>query len=95
MSSVLDAAEAYGRILLELRIGRLEAVITLDDKGGYKNIPSNLPLGGELALPLSPEGSELDAVANRWRNDAGRAAGYFTLLPQARHSPADPTRKAP
>lgn len=79
--SVLDAAEAYGRVILELRIGRLEQVITVDDEGGFKTIPSNLPLGGELTLPLSPDGIEIEQLANRWRADAGRAAGYMTLLP--------------
>jgi hypothetical protein len=78
--SLLEEAEAYGRVILELRIGRLERVIQLDDDGGFKNIPPNLPLGADLSLPLSEDARQLDDVANRWRAAAGRAAGYMTLL---------------
>ena len=79
--SVLDDAEAYGRAILELRIGRLEPVITLEEDGLFKAIPPDLPLGAEVTLPLSTDEHEIGDIANRWRADAGRAAGYMTLLP--------------
>jgi hypothetical protein len=77
--SVLEAAEAYGRVLLETRIGHLARVIELDDVGGTKALPPNLPLGAELTLPRSSELDEIEAIADQWRSDAGRAAGYMTL----------------
>lgn len=80
-TSVLETAEAYGRVLLELRVGHLEQVITVDDEGGPRHIPGNLPLGGEISLPLTLDRAELRTIAERWKLDAGRAAGYFTLLP--------------
>jgi hypothetical protein len=81
VTSLLMAAEAFGRVLLELRIGSLEQVVTLDDTGGFKQIPPDLPLGAELTLPIDPDGDQLAAAADQWRSDAGRAAGYVTLRP--------------
>jgi schlafen family protein len=77
--SLLAGAEAYGRALLELRTGDLQDVLTLDDEGGSKAVPAGFPTGAEISLPLAPDGQELDAVADQWRADVGRAAGYLTL----------------
>jgi hypothetical protein len=78
--SMLEAAEALGRTLLELRFSRLEPAIGLDN-GERSNIPSNTVVGGELALPQERDGSDITALAERWRAEVGRAAGYPTLLP--------------
>jgi hypothetical protein len=80
VAQMLEEGELYGRSLLELRIGDLAPVVQLDDEGGLKPLPGNLPIGGEINLPL--EGTaELDALADLWRAEIGRAAGYFTLRP--------------
>jgi hypothetical protein len=76
---VLNTGELYGRVLLELRVGALDEVIQLDDAGGQKAVPRRLPVGGELALPLSSGSAELDGLLDQWRSDVGRAAGYLTL----------------
>lgn len=77
--SVLESAEAYGRVLLELRFGWLDGVVEIDDAAGPRRIPSDLPIGGELMLPAAEE--EVAALAHRWHADVGRAAGFDTLLP--------------
>jgi len=78
--TVLEEAEMYGRVLLELGVGRLEDVLILDDEGGRKQL-GPVPVGGELTLPVAPDRSEVRALADRWRSDVGRAAGYLTLRP--------------
>jgi hypothetical protein len=79
--SMLESAEALGRTLLELRFGRLEPAIAIDDAGARRDVPTNLPIGGELSLPIDSDYAEVMALAERWRADVGRAAGYATLLP--------------
>lgn len=79
--TVLEQAELFGRVLLELRVGRLEHVIDLDDDGGVKTIPSGFQAVGELSLPLDQARAELRGLAEQWRTDVGRAAGYLTLRP--------------
>jgi hypothetical protein len=41
--------------------------------------PQDLPLGGEVSLPLAADVSEVDALADQWRDDLGRATGLETL----------------
>lgn len=77
--SVLNSAEAYGRVLFELRFGWLDGVVAVKDADGHRSIPSDLPIGGELALPATND--EVTTLAHRWRSDIGRAAGFDTLLP--------------
>lgn len=36
-------------------------------------------LGGEVSLPLPDDAPEIDALADRWRDDVGRAMGLETL----------------
>jgi hypothetical protein len=77
---ILERAEAYGRALLELRIGRLDQIIMFDENGDHRQVPQNLPVGAEITLPLG-DASELHAVAELWRSAVGRAAGYVMLRP--------------
>jgi hypothetical protein len=83
ITRILGEAEIYGRSLLELRLGSLENVIRLSDQSGpnVRGLPSGLPVGGEIALPLSPGALELDALADQWRDDVAREAGYLKLRP--------------
>jgi hypothetical protein len=80
VSSIIEAAEVYGRCLLELRVGYVADVLRLDDVGGHKPIRA-VPVGGEITFPLDPGSDELAALADRWRDDIGREAGYPTLRP--------------
>jgi hypothetical protein len=78
----LTRAELYGRSVLELRIGDLQTALRFDPENGDPGIfPPNLPLGGEIALPLAANAPEVETLADRWRDDLGRALGLETLRP--------------
>jgi hypothetical protein len=72
---MLTAAELFGRSVLQLDLSRLTQVATLDDDGRSAE-PPRLPLGGEITLPLEPDKASLHGLADRWRDDVARAAGY-------------------
>jgi len=82
--TILDRAELYGRSILELRIGDLARALTYDCGDGDQAVfPQDLPLGGELSLPLAADLSEVHALASQWRDDLGRAMGLETLRGKA------------
>jgi hypothetical protein len=78
---LLDRAELYGRSLLELRIGDVQTAVLYNS--GNDDVrtafPRNLPLGGDVSLPLAIDSPEVDALADKWRDDLGRALGLETL----------------
>jgi hypothetical protein len=76
---VLDDAELYGRSILGLTVRQMDELAVIDDQGELRDVPADLPIGGEISLPLSPDGVELHQMADRWRADIGRAAGYSEL----------------
>lgn len=57
---------------------RSRVLVELEDEGGFKRIPNNMPLEAEITLPLDAD-VQIDATCRRWRDDLGRAAGYLTL----------------
>jgi hypothetical protein len=76
---VLDDAEPYGRSELRITIRQMDQVAVPDDAGGPKPVPPDLPIGGEVSLPLAPDRTEVQQLADQWRGDIGRAAGYHAL----------------
>jgi hypothetical protein len=77
VASLLARGELHGRSLLELRIGRVSGTIDIDDEGGRRNMPRQFPLAGEVSMPADE--SELASLADEWRDDLGRDAGYLRL----------------
>jgi hypothetical protein len=76
---ILSSAELFGRSILELRFGDLVAMIRLRGDPDPVDFPMNLPVGGEISLPVVPDGDLLDALADQWRDDLGRQIGLETL----------------
>jgi hypothetical protein len=79
VASLLGAGDLHGRSVLELRIGRVAGIVDIDDRGGRRDMPRQLALGGELSMPADE--SELESLADQWRDDLGRDAGYLRLRP--------------
>jgi hypothetical protein len=80
ITDVLEDGEFYGRVLLELRPGDVQHVVTFDDSDGIKPVLA-IPVRGELTLPLDPAGAEIAALAQRWCDDLARSAVFLTLRP--------------
>jgi hypothetical protein len=78
VAGILDRAELYGRSIFELRIGDLAQAVMHAAPNGSGHFPQDLPLGGEVSLPLADD-SEIGALADQWRDDLGRAMGLETL----------------
>jgi hypothetical protein len=76
---VLVAGELFGRVLLEVRFGHLSHVVELEGPGGPRGIPTDLAIGGELALPMGPDEASRHKLLDDWRSDIGRAAGFLTF----------------
>jgi hypothetical protein len=89
---IFDRAELYGRSILELQVGDVSLALAHDTGGPADLGPDGaldmakeqfprVALGGEVSLPLSDDASEVDALADQWRDDVGRAMGLETLRP--------------
>jgi hypothetical protein len=76
---VLEEAELYGRSILHMRAFEVDGMIVIDDRRPGGPFPPDLPIGGDISLPLSTDRAELQQVANQWRADIGRATGYEEL----------------
>jgi hypothetical protein len=79
--NILEGAEMYGRVLLQLNVGNTRNVLLILEAEGPKKPPPAFPAGGTLSLPLEPGRHELQALAEDWRSDFGRAMGYATYRP--------------
>ena len=77
--SLLTDAELFGRSILRLNISSLDQVVEIDDAGQRTAVPGDLPIGSQISLPLSADAVELHRVADQWRGDIGRAAGFSEL----------------
>lgn len=81
--SLLEGGEFFGRVLLRLELDRLGDIAQLIEADEIRLPPGALPVAGELALPGALEtrngSSPVDQLADQWRDDLGRAAGYVRL----------------
>jgi hypothetical protein len=76
---ILVGAELFGRSMLELRIGGVGHAIKIEASPENRDFPMNLPLGGEISLPLAASEPDLQSLATQWRDDLGRQVGFETL----------------
>jgi hypothetical protein len=51
--------------------------LTVEAEGDFPRVA----LGGEVSLPLPDDAPEVNALADRWRDDVGRMIGLETLRP--------------